>query len=228
MTVTREISTVGLAREAIAFYQSIDPLRGKVTTDLRVDLNKPHKHNGTVTFVAQPQFFKVENTEFAGFNLETEYHADFHAYIQSFSIWSLAFSHNTAQAFVWLSGRDDALMVDLAVELYPSDDNKFLGRAHGKPGTYTGGCRGPLCRAANTQAQRKRYLGKTPDLDRQKYEAALMQITESYSMYMQYIRQIREYRRSMKNGGQHVHAFMMLTLRDTILIDATDESYLLD
>ena len=143
------LHTVGMSPEQILFYQFIDPMRGKIPLEDRVDLENPPKHNGTVTFVVTPGAFAMPHG-FELFNWLCREHSAFHRFIWDNSIWTLAFSEETHSALRWLEYLDPNLLIDIAVELYPSDENDFLARAHGRPGTYTAGCRGVLCRAANT------------------------------------------------------------------------------
>ena len=58
-------------------------------------------------------------------------------------------------------------------------------------------------------------------------EAALNQVTVSYEAYISYLKQVRQYRREIRDGGSAHRIWTHLSLRDTLLIDVTDESYLL-
>lgn len=211
-----------------ALYQFIDPLRGKVDKEDRVDLNNPPKHNGTCTFVHIPKAWPiiVGFEEYRAF--DDELHGEFHAWIQERGLWTLLYSPDTFAALIDLEEREGVkLILEIAMELFPNEENRFLGRAHGRPGTYTAGCRGPMCRAANTAAQRKRYLG-TVTVDRQIFENLVFQIRDSYEAYITYIKWIMTCRRGIKNGGEKVNKHWQgLNLQDTILIDCTDESHLL-
>ncbi len=212
-----------------SLFQTVDPLRGKVPQDQRIDLDKPPKHNGTVTFVAHPTSWPLLPWGFEQMlDTEADLHPEFHAWIQERGIWTLAFSLVTFDELITLETLDNQnILVELAVELYPNAGNKMLGRAHGRPGTYTAGCRGPLCRAANTIAQRARYLGKEPGPERKVLERALMQVRDSYEAYMWYIKAIMAHRRSITSGEKQNRFWSQLSVQDTLLIDCTDESELL-
>ena len=178
------------------------------------------KHNGSYSFVAMPLFWDIEGMPDCEWRGGDGTHKYFHEYIQSHGIWTLIYSPQVMAACAYLNTRPgrnlETLLDEIAVELHPAWDNPYLARAHGRPGVYTAGCHGPLCRHANTQAQRRRYGAKLTE-GREDEEACLTRVCESYTSYLHYLRHIRGYRLLRHDN------LKLLSLKDTLLIDVTDE-----
>lgn len=224
-------------------HQFLDPMRDSVPYTERIDLGNDPKHNGTVTFVAMPDTWPLfqegdpRHNRYCNFrgkiggvaaNMENHHWLKFHEFIQSRGIWTLAYGgYNVTEAVMFLDTRPGlyggTVLSEISEELWPSRDNPFLARAHGRPGVYTAGCRGPLCRYANTAAQRARYLGNAAP-GRGTEEMYIRWVIESYECYIEYLTWIRNFRRGIHHGGKSLTSWLKLSLKDTLLIDVTDES----
>lgn len=155
-------------------------------------------------------------------------HKNFHFWIRARGLYTLAWSPATLNALAYLETqtRYPDTLTRLAIELMPVGENKFLARKHGSRSTYSDGCRGPLCRWANNTAQRELYGKNEPGTIRRIYEINMEQVRLSYEAYLDYLRHIMEFRRNITSGEKQNRHWSKLTLRDTLLIDQTDETWL--
>jgi hypothetical protein len=200
-------------------YQFIDPLRGRVPLEQRVDLTQHRKINGQHTYLPMP----TEMPALVGFPeafVYSQAHADFYKYCKERELYTLAFSFDTLAA---LYSTDESTLEELAIELYPSESLTFLARAHGRQSTYVAGCRGPLCKTANTVAQRIRYDSIPANRQKLESDKRMNQIGNSYAAYIQYCKYLLKFRRRQFNEGDEGRRWKPISLRDTVLLDVTEE-----